>query len=336
MIECIFTLDYEIYGNGEGSLRELIYKPTEKLKAVFDKWNAPCVVFIEAAELEMIRSEGTDPDIGLVERQIQDLHRSGFEIGLHIHPQWYKARYEASVWQLDNSEYNLCHLSPARVDQIIERSIAYFRRILGVPDFTPLAFRAGNWLLQPAGSAAKSLAAHGIKIDSSVFKGGREHYYKLDYRRAYKNGYYWPFTADVNVSDSFGVLIELPVFTEMVPIWRMFSAKRIVTQKKGLPMSTFFLRRLKRLRDIVRFRYPIKLDFCQLAAADMIRMFEKELDKDRKDPSFYRPIIVIGHTKDLSEVITLDAFLSHLRAQGIPVSSFRDAYARILERDKRP
>jgi len=30
MIDCIFTIDYEIYGNGEGSLRELVYEPTQK------------------------------------------------------------------------------------------------------------------------------------------------------------------------------------------------------------------------------------------------------------------------------------------------------------------
>ena len=27
MIECIFTIDYEIYGNGEGSLQQLVYEP---------------------------------------------------------------------------------------------------------------------------------------------------------------------------------------------------------------------------------------------------------------------------------------------------------------------
>ena len=35
MIECIFTIDYEIYGNGEGSLKELVYEPAEKLMAIF-------------------------------------------------------------------------------------------------------------------------------------------------------------------------------------------------------------------------------------------------------------------------------------------------------------
>ena len=66
MIECIFTVDYEIYGNGEGSLRELVLEPAEKLKIIFRKHNARFVVFVEAAELEIIGSERADQAIGLV------------------------------------------------------------------------------------------------------------------------------------------------------------------------------------------------------------------------------------------------------------------------------
>jgi len=86
MIECIFSIDYEIYGNGNGSLRELVYEPTERLKAIFEKWKAHFVAFIEVAELEMIEAKGTDQSIGQVENQIGDLYRNGFEVGLHLHP----------------------------------------------------------------------------------------------------------------------------------------------------------------------------------------------------------------------------------------------------------
>ena len=60
MIECIFTIDYEIYGNGEGSLRDLVYEPAERLMAIFQKWGARFVAFIEVAELEMIEANKTD------------------------------------------------------------------------------------------------------------------------------------------------------------------------------------------------------------------------------------------------------------------------------------
>ena len=98
MIECIFTIDYEIYGNGQGSLRELVYELAERLKAIFKKWNKRFVPFVEVAELEMIEAKGSDPAIDLVKHQLRDFYRHGFELGLHLHPQWYKAQYENGKW----------------------------------------------------------------------------------------------------------------------------------------------------------------------------------------------------------------------------------------------
>jgi hypothetical protein len=335
MIECIFTVDYEIYGNGEGSLRELVYEPAETLKAVFQKWNARCVVFVEAAELEIIGSERADPAIDLVERQIREFHGEGFEVGLHLHPQWYNARHNNAQWQLDYGEYNLCRLSPDRIDHIIDRSIAYLRKVLGAPGYTPLSFRAGNWLLQPSGAAAKSLAGHGVKVDSSVFKGGLQHHHNLDYRRSRKNGYYWAFSDDVNVPDPRGILLEIPTFARMVPIWKMFTAKRIGLQQKGPASAQRPQKRLARLRDFLRFCHPMKLDFCRLTAAEIIRMFDQERKKDRRNPGIFRPIIAIGHTKDLVDLDTVESFLSYLRGQGVPVSTFRDVHDKIMRRGQR-
>ena len=333
MIECIFTIDYEIYGNGEGSLQELVYEPAEKLKAVFRRWNAPCVVFVEAAELEIIGFERADKSIFLVERQVREFHEDGFEIGLHLHPQWYNARYEDAQWQLDYREYNLCRLSSCRIDQIIDRSIAFLRKVLEAPNYTPLSFRAGNWLLQPAKAVTKSLSEHGIKIDSSVFKGGLQHQHNLDYRRSCKNGYYWAFSEDVNVPDPRGNLLEIPTFTKMVPMWKMFAAKRIRLQQKGPAKIRLQQGRLGRLRDFMRFSHPMKLDFCRLTAAQIIQMFDGELKKDRRAPAIFRPIVAIGHTKDLVNLETLESFLSYLRSNGVPISTFRDMHDNITRRD---
>ena len=64
MLECIFTLDYEIYGDGHGSLRELVYEPAKRLKEVFEDAGAKLVVFVEVAELEKI-----DELLDIVHRQ---------------------------------------------------------------------------------------------------------------------------------------------------------------------------------------------------------------------------------------------------------------------------
>jgi hypothetical protein len=217
MIECVFTIDYEIFGNGQGSLRDLVYDPTERLAAIFRKWNARFVIFPDVAELEMIEKNAADPYIDLVKCQLRDLHAEGFELGLHIHPWWYNARHENGTWLLDHSEYNLCALPRHRIVHVVDRSIAYLRRTLGSPDFTPLTFRAGHLLFQPSYLLAAALAERGVKVDSSVYKGGLWHQHGLDYRPALKNGYYWRFTTSANMPDPQGVLLEFPIYTRMVP-----------------------------------------------------------------------------------------------------------------------
>lgn len=326
MIECIFTIDYEIYGNGEGSLRELVYKPAEKLLAIFRKHNARFVPFVEVAELEVIEAKGADPDIDLVKQQIRDFHREGFELGLHLHSQWYNARYESGTWLLDYCEYNLCTLPRERIVQIIDRSIAYFRNILGLADFTPLSFRAGNWLFQPTLIVASELTKRGIKVDSSVFKGGLQHQHKLDYRQAMKNGHYWRFSNDVNVRTPQGPMLELPIHTQMVRPWKMFTSKRVRLQQKGSSSTQGIKNKIYRLLDFLRLRHPLKLDFCRMTLDELTGMVDKLVKEDRQDPSSFRPIVAIGHTKDLVDFETVESFLSYLRLKGIEVSTFTEAY----------
>jgi len=325
MIECIFTIDYEIYGNGEGSLRELVYEPAEKLAEIFRKHNARFVVFVEAAELEMIEFRQTDSGIDPVKQQVRDLYEQGFELGLHLHPQWYNAQYTNGAWSLDYSEYNMCVLSEKRMQHMVGRSLAFLRETVGDHDLKPISFRAGNWLFQPAGIAATVLAKHGVKIDSSVYKGGLQHKHGLDYRRAVKNGYYWNFADDVNTAAPDGVLLEMPIHTRMVPFWKMLTGKRVGIQRKSSSSYRTTGGRMVRLRDYLRLRYPLKFDFCRMTFEELTAMMGRVVAEDRKDPSTYRPLVAIGHTKDLVDFETVEAFLKYLEHKDISISTFNKA-----------
>lgn len=329
MIECIFTLDYEIYGDGTGSLQHLVYEPAERLRKIFHKWHARFVNFVEVAEFEKIEAYRTDPFIHLVRSQIRDLYHEGFEIGLHLHPQWCNARYRDGRWLLDFSEYNLCTLPRTRIAKLVTHSLEYLRHIIDESGFTALSFRAGNWLFQPTQPAASILAESGIKIDSSVFKGGLQHNHGLDYRRALKNNYYWAFDRAVTESDPAGRFIELPIYAEMVPFWRMPTSKRLGFTKNFGIAGRRSETKSNRLRDFLRFRYPLKFDFCRMTFSELTSMLEKVIREDRDQPRFYRPLVAIGHTKDLVEPQTVDDFLSFLSARGIAVSTFADVYPRL-------
>ena len=325
MIDVIFTLDYEIYGNGTGDLKELVYDPAAQLMEVFRHSNARFVAFVEVAEFEQIEASGTDRGVELVKRQIREFQRDGFEVGLHLHPQWYNGRYDRGRWLLDYSEYNLCTLPRERIVEIVDRGVAYLRHVLD-SQFTPLSFRAGNWLFQPSRTAAEVLWDKGLKIDSSVFKGGLQRNHNLDYRPALKNGYFWSFSHDVNVPEPAGPWLEIPVYTQMVPSWGMLTAKRVQMQRRGGSTAATTRERWNRGRDFLRFRYPLKFDFCRMTLDELTSMMRLVIQEDREDPSSLRPMVAIGHTKDLVDIGTVEAFLSFLRVNRINVSTFEDIY----------
>jgi hypothetical protein len=176
---------------------------------------------------------------------------------------------------------------------------------------------------------SKALAAHDIKVDSSVFKGGIQHQYNLDYRRALKNGYYWRFTENVNVANPQGSLVELPVYTRMVPTWKMLTAKRIRLQRQSPVRSQTGKERLFRILDFLRLCHPIKIDFCRMTINELRLMLDVEMHKDLEDPSIYRPLVAIGHTKELMDYEAVEFLLDYLRSKDVKISGFREVYHKI-------
>ena len=278
--------------------------------------------------MEMIEGRGTDKYIDLVENQIRELHIDGFELGLHLHPQWYNAKHVNGNWELDYNEYNLCRLPRKRIVQIVDRSIDYLRKVLGDSGFTPTSFRAGNWLIQPSKTITKVLTDRGIKVDSSVYKGGVRHQVKLDYRRSLKNGYYWKFDGDINKPDLQGVLLEIPIHAQMVHTWKMFSSRRVGLERKGVSAANTGTNKFYRLLDFLRFKHPLKFDFCRMKLNELINRIDTIIKEDRQDPTSFKPIVIIGHTKELIDFKTIESFLGYLVQKGIEISTFKDVYHR--------
>lgn len=327
MIEVIFTIDYEIYGNGEGSLKEHIFDPACFLQKMFNQAGVKLVFFVEAAELEAIEKAKSDPTIGSVKKQIKDLYLEGHEIALHLHPQWYNGNYKNGIWELDNLEYNLCILSEQRIGQIVDQAINYVQSVLADSTYKPFSFRAGNWLFQPTQPAAKILFSRGIKIDSSVFKGGLQRQNNLDYRPAVKNEYFWKFQNDVNKMVNSGEIMEIPIYSEMVPPWRMVTRKRVglqTTAKENLK------NKINRLLNLARPLQPLKLDFCRMTINELKAMMLNIIRDDRKEPQTYKPVVTIGHTKDLVDFDTVKRFLFYLKDNNIKITTFEKAYNTIL------
>ena len=77
------------------------------------------------AALEKIEASEIDSAIDEVKCQIQEFYKQGYEIGLHLHPQWCNAQYHHGRWYLDYSEYNLCNWIQQIVDPQHPLSVVY-------------------------------------------------------------------------------------------------------------------------------------------------------------------------------------------------------------------
>jgi hypothetical protein len=52
------------------------------------------------------------------------------------------------------------------------------------------------------------------------------------------------------------------------------------------------------------------------------------IQEDRQEPMSFKPVVAIGHTKDLVDLDTIESFLSYLRENRITVLTFSDVYRR--------
>jgi hypothetical protein len=61
---------------------------------------------------------------------------------------------------------------------------------------------------------------------------------------------------------------------------------------------------------------------------ELVSMTERALREDRDEPQSYRPLVAIGHSKDLVDFETVRNYLSYLHRQNIAVRTLREACRR--------
>lgn len=315
MINLIFSLDYEIYGNGEGDIRELIFLPTERLISIFDKYGAKLSIFVETAELQAIKEVFPDKVAG-VEEQLKKAFDSGHDVQLHLHPQWINSKYEEGRWHLDFSEYNLARLGKEKIRYYLSEGKTYLESIINDKKYHCHTFRAGNWLLQPSKEIIEVLIEMGFRYDSSVFKGGYDPQLGLDYRKAASSIHSWKIRAEnVNECDRIGKLIEIPIFTKYVFITSMFTGKRKKIQKRSashqkehLAKGFFFI--INSIIQKFRIFYPKKFDFCRMTLQEMTKFLDQIIKKyDHSEKNI--PVVLIGHSKDFEDDGAIENFFKY-------------------------
>ena len=336
MFKIIFTLDYEIHGNGDGCPNELIIKPTNRILQLFNKYGAKLTILADVAEIlkfkEYKNKVGVDKFYyDEIVKQLQLVVKQGHNVQLHIHSSYFKSLYRNSKWQQNWEDYNLSELPYSLIFEIVKTCKELLESIIRQvkPDYECNVFRAANWSMMPTENIAKALINNGIKIDTSVYKYGKSYgRVTYDYSSAYSNIIPWFVdNYDICKIDNNGELLEIPIYCENRMFWhfityirlfrmirsRFHKHKKTGTIQKSREYSNLKKSKIFKVLNPLTKRNPWKLDFNQATGRQLIKAV-KRIEKEYINTKIEIPIVLIGHSKSFIKYneITLKPFLYYI------------------------
>lgn len=171
--------DWELKGNGAGNVARLQYLPALFLMDLAERHNAKLTFTAEVGQqLAFLRHTAEDPGLAvqarLWEETIGLMLARGFDVQLHIHPHWFRARFEGGAFRLDR-DWNLATYPEEERAGILRKSVAYLREVKerAGGDTGVTVFKAGSYGMQPWPGMLAGLREAGIQLVLGVQKGLR-------------------------------------------------------------------------------------------------------------------------------------------------------------------
>ncbi len=318
----IFTLDYEIHGNGDGNPLSLMVEPTGRLLSLLEKYGQRLTIMADVAEIlsfkrYYLETGKDDFHVTEIESQLKEAIRRGHDVQLHIHSSWFNSRWNGKKWDQCIEEYNMAALPKDRIDDMVGQCVHYLNDLLIPikPDYKVWLFRAANWSMMPTENIYQVLLKYGISADTSVYKGGVQGgNVSYDYREAYHNLLSYPADArNINhlaPEGQQGIITEYPIYTELRPfgafispirLFRMVRA-RFHRHKHNKVFSASYSDEINRednrtisVKSFIR-KSPWKLDFNQATGKQLIAAWKRimRIDVDNRNTI---DVVLIGHSK---------------------------------------
>jgi hypothetical protein len=336
MVKVLFTLDYEINGNGEGSSYALMLEPTARMLRLFDEYGAKLTIMADIGEIlkfkEYCAAHGKDDyHYHEIVAQLQQAVKTGHDVQLHIHSSYFNAKHDGTRWVQDWSEYDFANLTPPRMDQMVKAGKAFLESAIRpvCSGYRCNVFRAANWSVSPSRDVVRTLLENEIQIDTSVFKyGRRDGLVSFDYQEAASDMVAWRADADAIWRENpSGQLWEVPIYSEQRRLGAFLTLNRIYRFAAG---------RLHRVPNHVRYdqgdrlngagqrrpflkrlggRHAWKADFNQCTGRQLIGALSRGAQRHCARAGNL-PFVLIGHSKLFTRwnERTLRPFLAHVAA----------------------
>ena len=339
----VISVDYEIFGNGEGDVRQHTVDPTNRMARLCEKYGAPLTVFFEVEEYlafekfrdALVAKLGYDP-AALIRQQIVSLAKAGHDIQLHLHPQWHRAEFKNGKWILQrekNTVDSLFETQEETTNYIAERKAVIEKMLTEAGRQQKVTvYRAGAFSAQPATKLLAALAKNGFVIDSSVVKGlvqDKGYGSALDYRKAPSAKEPWRVSCNVIESDPTGSIWEVPIYSRMGRRIQQFTVRRLrakfsknipKAQKQDMVQQLGIGKNPVKILKFLAQPIPIKLDFHNQPPHTLVNWIKSA-------PAALKGgldvVVLIGHTKEHTDDAAFEKFLALAKAAGgLKVSGF--------------
>ncbi len=199
-IPIIIEDDWELKGNGLGNVASHQYLPSLFFMKMAKKYNFNISFMVDVAqqlEFLKIKKKNIDIQTQLWKSIVELMKINGFDVQLHIHPQWINSSYIENYFHLTNN-WNIALI---KNKNIINNSIKYLKDIIKPIDinYKIHSFKAGGWAIQPFNNIVKNLINNDIKIIIGPRKNMKNDLMNINYKNMQEDIYpYYPDYNDIN------------------------------------------------------------------------------------------------------------------------------------------
>lgn len=171
----ILSDDWELRGNGSGNVDDMQAKPARRLMDIYEEHDIRSTFNVEVLQqLSYLRNAHSSSKVmaeaKLWERTVNEMLDRGFDVQLHLHPQWWDASFSNEKWKL-NHKWNIVDYSRNEIFEMVGHAVSYLNTTFG-SKINLCAFRAGSWGAAPNSSNLKdALIANNIFVDASICAG---------------------------------------------------------------------------------------------------------------------------------------------------------------------
>jgi len=232
--------DWELLGNGLGNVASHQYLPSLVFMKMAKKLDIKLTFMVDAAQqLEFNKYQDRDANFrlqkNLWDNSISLMREYGFDVQLHLHPQWLNASLNGDLYYLNNN-WNIGKYDSLSQQNLIKNAINYLHALIRKyePDYEVIAYKGGSWGLQPSENLFRSLEEEGIKIVMGVRKGMYIPENGVDYKNLEEEFLpYYPLYKDIQqVSNKTEKIFIIPLQSYQPGLGSLASLYLDMVQKK--------------------------------------------------------------------------------------------------------